>query len=84
MPLNDEHREAIAGQYGADIANIGNTRWGGSCQAAAFLERFVEDGRPWAHLDIAGPCIATKPDQDGFGARLLLQYIHDKAITPKD
>ena len=80
MPLNDEHRESIVGSYGADISNIGKTRpYGGSCAAAAFLERFIEDGRPWAHLDIAGPPKATKPDQDGFGARLLLQYIYDKA-----
>ena len=75
MPLNDEFRDAIKGQYGADIANIGDSRWGGASQAAAFLERFIEDKRPWAHLDIAGPTTMDTKDASGFGAKLLLTYM---------
>jgi len=52
LPINHEHREAIKSKN-ADIKNIGN-RYGGSCTAASFLERFVEDGVVWAHIDIAG------------------------------
>ncbi|BES82181.1 leucyl aminopeptidase [Pyrodictium abyssi] len=36
----------------ADTSNVGG-RWAGAITAAKFLEKFV-DGRPWAHLDIAG------------------------------
>jgi len=82
MPLNDEHRDSIKGKYGADISNMGATRWGGACHAAAFLERFIEDERPWVHLDIAGPAMFGKSengDATGFGAKLLLSYI-DKCI----
>lgn len=82
MPLNDEHRDSVKGRYGADLNNIGADRWGGSCQAAAFLERFIEDERPWAHLDIAGPVSYGKSengDASGYGAKLLLSYI-DKCI----
>ena len=82
MPLNDEHRDSIKGKYGADISNLGNSRWGGSCHAAAFLERFIEDERPWAHLDIAGPVTygpSENGDATGFGAKLLLSYI-DKCL----
>ena len=55
MPLTDEHRGYMAGRRGTDLCNLGVSRFGGSCTAAAFLERFVEDKRPWAHIDIAGP-----------------------------
>lgn len=51
MPLDAEYLEALDSPI-ADIANIGS-RWGGSIQAAKFLEAFVED-KPWAHFDIAG------------------------------
>ena len=77
MPINDEHRDSIKGKYGADISNMGKDRWGGSSQAAAFLERFIEDGRPWAHIDIAGPAIygpSENGDATGFGAKLLLSF----------
>jgi leucyl aminopeptidase len=40
MPITDEHRDSIKGLNG-DICNIGKTRYGGSCTAAAFLEHFV-------------------------------------------
>lgn len=75
LPLNDEHRESIAGQFGSDIANTGASRMGGSSTAAAFLERFVEEDRPWAHLDI-GPGIFMEKDSSGFGAKLLLEYVN--------
>ena len=39
MPLLDEHRDSIKGQYNADISNMGDCRWGGASHAAAFLEK---------------------------------------------
>ena len=36
----------------ADIANSGPTRMAGSITAALYLERFVAEGQPWAHLDV--------------------------------
>ena len=38
--------------YVADIANSGPSKMGGSIAAALYLERFVRDGQPWAHLDV--------------------------------
>ena len=37
----------------ADMKNVG-PREGGSITAAQFIQRFVDDGVKWAHLDIAG------------------------------
>ncbi len=48
----DCHREQIKGSFG-DIKNS-TTGGAGSITAGLFLEHFVE-GKPWAHLDIAGP-----------------------------
>jgi leucyl aminopeptidase len=36
----------------ADIANSGASRMGGSITAALYLERFVPEAQPWAHLDV--------------------------------
>jgi leucyl aminopeptidase len=53
MPLNDEHLTDMKGTH-ADLSNISNFKGAGASTAAAFLEQFVEQGIPWAHLDIAG------------------------------
>lgn len=64
----------------ADMKNVGG-RFGGSITAAQFLARFVENGTPWAHLDIAGMVWADKPGTThdkgatGYGVRLLDQFV---------
>jgi len=66
----------------ADMKNVG-PREAGSITAAQFLQRFVEEGVAWAHLDIAGMAWSdkAKPTYDkgatGYGVRLLDQYIAD-------
>ena len=77
LPLNDEHRNAVKGSFGGDITNCAKERFGGACVAAAFLEHFVEEDRPWAHLDIAGPAIFNEAEQQGFGAKLLTYLINN-------
>ncbi|SOC87007.1 leucyl aminopeptidase [Curtobacterium sp. 314Chir4.1] len=55
MPLPEE-LDARLGSEIADMVNatVGNPA-GGMLLAGKFLERFVGEGIPWAHLDIAGP-----------------------------
>jgi len=74
LPITDEHRNTIKGQWGADINNMGASRFGGASKAAAFLECFIEEDRPWAHLDIAN-AIFNEKEQAGFGAKALLYLI---------
>lgn len=38
----------------ADLQNIGKKRFAGATTAALFLAQFIENERPWIHLDIAG------------------------------
>lgn len=64
LPMFELYDELIKGDV-ADIKNTGG-RWGGAITAAKFLERFV-GGKPWVHLDIAGPAFASasKPHREG-------------------
>ena len=76
MPLHPDYKELTRGKV-ADLVNVSEQRKASSAYAASFLEEFV-DGKPWAHLDIAG----TAWDQDnrdyvgkgasGWGVRLLV------------
>lgn len=63
MPLHTDYRRQIDSEV-ADFKNIG-TRYGGSIVAALFLSEFVPDGRPWAHLDIAGTARAESDGDEG-------------------
>jgi leucyl aminopeptidase len=59
LPMYADYGELIKSDV-ADIKNIGDGRWGGAITAAKFLETFVA-GRPWTHIDIAGPAFLEKP-----------------------
>ena len=52
MPLRPEYDKLIDSKF-ADMKNTGG-RFGGAITAAQFIQRFVDDKTPWAHLDIAG------------------------------
>jgi leucyl aminopeptidase len=81
MPMGPAYDKLIDSPI-ADIKNVG-PREGGSITAAQFLQRFVDDGVKWAHLDIAGMVWAAKPGAvwdkgaTGFGVRLLDRFVAD-------
>jgi leucyl aminopeptidase len=76
MPLGPKYDKLIDSDI-ADMRNVSNGRDGGSITAAQFLQRFVKEGVPWAHLDIAGVAWSSKGDSTtpkgatAFGVRLL-------------
>ena len=57
MPITEEVRDTMDSDV-ADVRNMGE-RPGGMLSAAAYLEHFVAEGTPWAHIDIAGPSYNT-------------------------
>ena len=81
MPLGSNYDKLIDSPV-ADIKNVG-PREAGSITAAQFLQRFVKNGTPWAHLDIAGMVWANKPGHSwdkgatGYGVRLLDRFVRD-------
>ena len=52
MPLGKACADQLKSRI-ADVKNVGG-RPAGATTAAEFLHRFVKDGTPWIHLDIAG------------------------------
>ena len=81
MPIGPAYDKLIDSPI-ADMKNVG-PREAGSITAAQFLKRFIKDGMPWAHLDIAGMAWSNKPGATygkgatGYGVRLLDQYVRD-------
>ena len=80
MPLGPEYDRQLKSKF-ADMRNIGG-RPAGSITAAQFLQRFVQEGVSWAHIDIAGVAwvegekAVTDPSwASGFGPRLLDRWI---------
>jgi leucyl aminopeptidase len=81
MPLAESFDRLIDSPI-ADMKNVG-PRAGGSITAAQFIQRFIENGVKWAHIDMAGKAWADKASSTydkgatGFGVRLLDQYVED-------
>ncbi len=80
FPLWDEYRDYMKGTI-SDLKNMGPERRAGSIVAAVFLEKFVGDDIPWAHLDIAAVSLLredrplTARGATGFGVRLTLDLL---------
>lgn len=80
LPLEARYRELVNSDI-ADLRNIATNRYGGTLTAGLFLQEFV-DGKPWVHLDIAGPAFAEKPMSSylgkggtGHGVRTLVEFV---------
>jgi leucyl aminopeptidase len=81
MPLGAAYDKMLKSHI-ADMKNVGG-RPAGSITAAQFLQRFVKDGTPWIHLDIAGVA-SVKADTalspkgaTGWGVMALDRMIRD-------
>lgn len=70
MPLEDEYKEQLKSKI-ADIRNIG-TRFGGAITAALFLQNFVSETTPFAHVDIAGKKHASRTQSLNINLTLFL------------
>ncbi len=79
MPMDEEYNKMMD----SDIADMRNTggRAAGSATAACFLSRFIDKGRNWAHLDIAGmdssdgKKVLYPKGASAFGVRLLNEFV---------
>ena len=82
LPLHGNYDKLINSSI-ADMQNINYSGGAGSITAAQFLQRFVTNKTPWAHLDIAGMAFSKKAANlnpggaTGFGVRLLNQLIEE-------
>lgn len=81
MPMGDAYDAKLKSRI-ADMMNVGG-RDGGAITAAQFLRRFIREGMPWIHLDIAGTAL-LKADSTlapkgatGWGVMALNRLIRD-------
>jgi leucyl aminopeptidase len=81
MPMGAAYDKKLDSRI-ADMMNVGG-RDGGAITAAQFLQRFVKEGTPWIHLDIAGTAL-TKGETalapkgaTGWGVMALNRLIRD-------
>ncbi len=82
MPLHKNY-DKLMNSKNADVQNINYVGGAGSTTAAQFLQRFILNKTPWAHLDIAGMAFSkyggalNSSGATGFGVRLLNELIEE-------
>ncbi len=82
MPLH-KNFDKLINSKNADMQNINYVGGAGSTTAAQFLQRFILNKTPWAHLDIAGMAFSkyggalNSGGATGYGVKLLNQLIED-------
>ena len=82
MPLHENYNK-LMNSKNADMQNINYVGGAGSTTAAQFLQRFIINKTPWAHLDIAGMAFSkyggalNSGGATGYGIRLLNKLIEE-------
>ena len=82
MPLH-KNFDKLINCKNADMQNINYVGGAGSTTAAQFLQRFILNKTPWAHLDIAGMAFSkyggalNSGGATGYGVRLLNKLVED-------
>ncbi|MGX7829668.1 leucyl aminopeptidase [Actinokineospora sp. 24-640] len=89
LPLPRGYRPQLDSAI-ADLVNYTTgVRHGTALLAGLFLQHFVPDGTPWAHLDIQGTAIAERAHGEwprgatGFGVRTLVELAVAGAPDPR-
>ncbi len=81
LPLFEEYGEQLKSSV-ADVKNIGG-REASAITAGFFLSKFVPEGIPWVHIDMAGlemvskSCPYIPKGATGFGARLFVELLRN-------
>ncbi len=82
LPLHKNY-DKLMNSKNADMQNINYSGGAGSITAAQFLQRFIINKTPWAHLDIAGMAFSKMAGNlnpggaTGFGVRLLNKFVEE-------
>jgi leucyl aminopeptidase len=78
MPLWKHYSDMLSSDV-ADIGNVGEGGMAGAVTAALFLQKFVPEGVPWAHLDTFSWRSAARPGRpkggDALGLRAAFEML---------
>ncbi len=72
LPLFKPYRKMIDGKV-ADLSNAPDSPYAGAITAALFLQEFVDEGVPWAHLDVMAWNTDSKPGRPEGGEAMGLR-----------
>lgn len=75
LPIDDGYEKMIK----SDVADIKNIPTGQSARvtSVAFLNKFIEKGTKWAHIDVSGMRLDKSGLSSGFGVKLLNEVMKD-------
>ncbi len=80
LPLDEAYLDLLHSDI-ADLKNYSGSSQASPITAGLFLQQFVPQGMPWAHLDILGTAVTgvdlpyCPRGATGFGVRLLADYL---------
>lgn len=81
MPLHGPYRQMLDSDI-ADLNNVSTGGFGGAITAALYLEAFVAEGTPWAHIDMMGWNQSSRPGRPKGGetqsARAIFEMIRKR------
>ncbi len=81
LPLWPAYRKLIEGKT-ADITNAPEGGFAGAITAALFLERFVRDTTPWAHMDVYAWVASSRPGRpeggEAYGVRAAFALLAER------
>ncbi len=85
LPLHGDYRRLLDSRV-ADIHSTGEGGYGGAITAALFLQHFVPEGLPWAHLDLMAWNSRARPGRPVGGEAMGLRsaYAMIKEWCQKD
>ncbi|MEQ8639819.1 MAG: leucyl aminopeptidase family protein [Alphaproteobacteria bacterium] len=75
MPLHQPYRELIRSPI-ADLNNVSDGPFAGAITAALFLEHFVDEATPWAHIDLMAGNRADRPGRPRGGEAQALRAVY--------
>ncbi len=72
MPLVKAYRRHLESPI-ADISNVASGRYGGAITAALFLQEFVGNDVPWAHIDLMAYNLDERPGRPKGGEAMAIR-----------
>ena len=72
LPLHRPYRRLLESNV-ADLNNVSSGGYGGAITAALFLQEFVRDKTPWAHIDLMAWNTSSRPGRPEGGEAMALR-----------
>ncbi|MGZ0246886.1 MAG: leucyl aminopeptidase family protein, partial [Alphaproteobacteria bacterium] len=76
LPLWRPYRQLLESKV-ADINNVSEGGFGGAITAALYLQEFVRDTTPWAHLDMMAWNLSGRPGRPAGGEAQSLRAVFE-------